>query len=200
MKSEVGPSYRDGTPAPSLFRRPRVSRPRRDTIALTIPKHTIWIGLGIAAGSVFAVFAIGVWFGGRTAEVPAPVATTRVVLQKPIEALPVEPPPDEPPPPSPPPEAPKAPVKIDLRDRPPSGKYGIQIGAFPDRTEANEFLEKWAASLEGLPVHVLPAKVGSKGVWHRVRVGSFADDEAAQVSLRAMPEDLAKGSLVVRYQ
>jgi cell division protein FtsN len=190
------------------IKRPRVARPRRDTIAVTVPKNAIWMALGGVVAFGALSFVIGLWIGRGTADRPAPVST-RVVLSNaapppaPSEPAPVEEPIEEPieeAAPVPPPEPKKRTVELDIRERPPRGRHGLQVGAFSDRQEAQRFLEAHAADFEGLPIYLPPAKVGSKGLWYRVRVGSFVDKEEAEKARRALPEDVAKGSMVVRYR
>jgi cell division septation protein DedD len=192
--------------------RRHVARPRRDTIALTIPKNAIWIGSMAAAGFGLLLFFVGMWVGRGTAEAPAPVSAE--VAAAPLEEIleesdsevteevtggePAEETAEEIAEAStPPPDRSERP-KLDIRERMPRGKHGMQVGAFESKREARAFLEKHATDLAGMPMYVLPAK-GSRGVRYRVRVGAFEDREAAEKARIALPPDLAKGSMVVKY-
>jgi DedD protein len=57
------------------------------------------------------------------------------------------------------------------------GAYTVQIGASPDRAEAQRLELKARAA--GLKPYVVEANLGAKGTWYRVRVGSFSDKERA---------------------
>jgi DedD protein len=57
------------------------------------------------------------------------------------------------------------------------GAYTIQIGASPDRAEAQRLELKARAA--GLKPYVVEANLGAKGTWYRVRVGSFSDKQRA---------------------
>ncbi len=186
--------------------RAHVARPRRDTIAVTLPRNALWIGAGAGAALALLIFLLGWSLGRWTAEAPAPVSTQGV-----LDALDVDEPPAPPEPPvaqeTPPPpstlETPAAPppklAELDLKSRAPAGRYGIQLGAFPGRDEALAFVRAHPDPLASLPIHLVPSK-GHKGGWYRVRVGSYGSDDAAERVRRALPDDLAKGSMVVRYR
>jgi cell division protein FtsN len=51
--------------------------------------------------------------------------------------------------------------------------YFIQVGAFPDETDADNMKAKLA--LQGFEAVVQTATIPEKGVWHRVRVGPLTD-------------------------
>ena len=85
------------------------------------------------------------------------------------------------------------------RERVPRGRHGLQVGAFPSKAEARKFLEEHSTEFARQPMYLLPAKVGSKSVWYRVRVGSFETAADAARFLKALPDELAKSSMVVRY-
>jgi cell division septation protein DedD len=192
--------------------RRHVARPRRDTIALTIPKNAIWIGSLAAAVFGTLLFFVGLWVGRGTAEAPAPVERARVAaapLEEMVEESDSEVTEEAAGDPAedgaeeiveesaPPPDRAERP-KLEIRERMPRGKHGMQVGAFESKREARAFLEKHAADLTGMPMYVLPAK-GSRGVRYRVRVGAFDDRDAAEKARTALPPDLAKGTMVVKY-
>lgn len=51
--------------------------------------------------------------------------------------------------------------------------YFLQVGAFQNETDADN--QKAKLALLGLEAIVQTAEIPSKGIWHRVRVGPFAD-------------------------
>lgn len=63
------------------------------------------------------------------------------------------------------------------------GAYLLQIGAYKSQSDADAawktFQAKHAALLSGFGPNVQKADLGDKGVWYRLRVGSFADKGAA---------------------
>jgi cell division protein FtsN len=63
------------------------------------------------------------------------------------------------------------------------GAYMLQIGAYKSQSDADaawkSFRGKHAALLSGFGPNVQKADLGDKGVWYRLRVGSFADKGAA---------------------
>jgi cell division protein FtsN len=63
------------------------------------------------------------------------------------------------------------------------GAYLLQIGAYKSQSDADAawkvFHAKHAALLSGFGPNVQEADLGDKGVWYRLRVGSFADKGAA---------------------
>ncbi len=64
-----------------------------------------------------------------------------------------------------------------------SGAYLLQVGAYKSQSDADAawrtYRAKHAALLAGLGPNVQKADLGDKGVWYRLRVGSFADKDAA---------------------
>ena len=63
------------------------------------------------------------------------------------------------------------------------GAYMLQIGAYKSQSDADAawktYQAKHAALLSGYGPDVQKADLGAKGVWYRLRVGSFADKGAA---------------------
>jgi len=61
--------------------------------------------------------------------------------------------------------------------------FVLQIGAYKSESEANaawkSYQAKHAALLSNLSPNVQKADLGDKGVWYRLRAGSFADKDAA---------------------
>jgi cell division septation protein DedD len=65
----------------------------------------------------------------------------------------------------------------------PAGSYLLQLGAYKSQEEAMSawkiYQGKHATLLRGFSPDVQRADLGSKGVWYRLRAGSFADKNAA---------------------
>jgi len=64
-----------------------------------------------------------------------------------------------------------------------TGAYVLQIGAYKSQSDADTawktFQAKHAALLSGFGPDVRKTDLGDKGVWYRLRVGSFADKDTA---------------------
>jgi len=57
------------------------------------------------------------------------------------------------------------------------GTFTLQLSAFQDKMEAKQFMQNLQGN--GLKPYMVPAKIPNRGVWYRVRVGSYATwDEA----------------------
>ena len=65
----------------------------------------------------------------------------------------------------------------------PAGAFVLQIGAYKSQSDADAawkaYQNKHAALLSGIGPDVQKADLGDKGIWYRLRVGSFADKGAA---------------------
>ncbi len=64
-----------------------------------------------------------------------------------------------------------------------TGSYVLQIGAYKSQAEADNswkaFQAKHSSLLSGFSSNVKQVDLGDKGVWYRLRVGAFADKDAA---------------------
>lgn len=64
-----------------------------------------------------------------------------------------------------------------------SGAYVVQIGAYRSVPLAQEawasFLGEYADIVANLTYDIEAADLGARGIWHRVRLGPFADEESA---------------------
>jgi DedD protein len=65
-----------------------------------------------------------------------------------------------------------------------AGRFTLQLGAFPDRAEAEAFARKF-----GPQPYVVPAEIAGKGLWYRVRVGDFATPQDALVAKLAFEKE-----------
>ena len=94
--------------------------------------------------------------------------------------------------------APEPPPTWTLGGRPPPGRFGLQVAAFPSRSEARRFLDEHGDVL-GDPLFLLERTIDGRA-WFRVRVGAFEGAQAARAARRALPEALGAGAMVVRYR
>lgn len=69
--------------------------------------------------------------------------------------------------------------------------YFLQVGAFPDESDADNMKAKLA--LQGFEAVVQTATIPDKGVWHRVRVGPLNDIE----QINKVRDDLTKNGFNV---
>jgi cell division septation protein DedD len=58
-----------------------------------------------------------------------------------------------------------------------TGHYTLQLSAFQDRAEAEDFTKKLGPI--GYKPNIVAADIPGRGVWYRVRVGDFASQKAA---------------------
>lgn len=87
------------------------------------------------------------------------------------------------PPPAPRAAAEPAPQTVATTRPAASGAYVLQIGAYKSQAEAeaawSTYRSRHAASLAGYSQDVKMVDLGKKGIWYRLRVGSFAQRSAA---------------------
>jgi cell division septation protein DedD len=67
--------------------------------------------------------------------------------------------------------------KLAAASRDQKSHYALQLSAFQDRAEADEFAKKISGS--GFKPSIVAADIPGRGVWYRVRVGDFATQRAA---------------------
>ncbi len=58
-----------------------------------------------------------------------------------------------------------------------AGRYTLQLSAFQERSEADEFAKKLSGT--GYKANIVAADIPGRGVWYRVRVGDFTSQKAA---------------------
>jgi len=75
------------------------------------------------------------------------------------------------------------------------GAFTVQIGASPDRAEAQRLESKARAA--GLKPYVVEANLGAKGTWYRVRVGSFPDKDKASRYRTDVERELRSTAIVM---
>jgi cell division protein FtsN len=111
---------------------------------------------------------------GQAAAKPAPVAQTALppaaTVVKPAAQAPAK-------------QPVAIPAKAPAAASAAGGAYLLQIGAYKSQSDADAawktYQAKHAALLSGFGPNVQKADLGDKGVWYRLRVGSFADKGAA---------------------
>lgn len=75
----------------------------------------------------------------------------------------------------------------------PAGAYLLQIGAYKSQGEADAswkaFAAKHASLLAGFSPNVKQVDLGDKGTWYRLRIGAFADKDAANALCERLKTD-----------
>jgi len=101
-----------------------------------------------------------------------------------------------PPPPRPVQVASKTTTTVELTPPPKDlGKFTVQVGASQDKSEARKLEQRVRAA--GLKPYVVEADLGAKGTWYRVRVGSFADRDAAGRFQKDVERELRSPAVVM---
>ncbi|QQR80321.1 MAG: SPOR domain-containing protein [Deltaproteobacteria bacterium] len=77
----------------------------------------------------------------------------------------------------------------------PSGKFSIQMGSYPTHEEAQAALKVWKK--KGYSAFVKEADIPGKGLWYRVRLGSFSNKDQAKVFLDKIKKKEKKTGIVV---
>ncbi len=77
----------------------------------------------------------------------------------------------------------------------PSGKYSIQMGSYPSIGEAQAALKVWKK--KGYSAYMKEADIPGKGLWYRVRLGSFSSKDQAQTFLDKIKKKEKKTGIVV---
>src|SRR3989442_78053 len=75
------------------------------------------------------------------------------------------------------------------------GNFTVQLGASQDSADAAQLAAR--ASAAGLKAYVAEARLPGKGVWYRVRVGAFADKDAAERFRRDVERELRTPAVVM---
>lgn len=70
----------------------------------------------------------------------------------------------------------------------------VQVFSFKDKARADAALKKLQD--KGYPAYVMMSDLGPRGIFYRVRVGSFATEAEAQKSLEAVTRDFKSGIIV----
>jgi cell division septation protein DedD len=72
--------------------------------------------------------------------------------------------------------------------------FAVQVFSFKDKVRADAALKQLKD--KGYPAHVMMSDLGPRGVFYRVRVGSFATEGEAEKSLEAVAKDFKSGIIV----
>jgi DedD protein len=75
------------------------------------------------------------------------------------------------------------------------GAYTVQVGASQDRSEIARLEGRVRGA--GLEPYVVEAKLGAKGTWYRVRVGSFRDKDSANRFRKDVERELRTAAVVM---
>jgi septal ring-binding cell division protein DamX len=115
------------------------------------------------------------------------------------EAPKAEPPKAEPPkaeaPKAEPPKTAVSAEKLAAASKP--GHYTLQLSAFQDRAEAEDFAKK-LGPINYKP-NIVAADIPGRGVWYRVRVGDFASQKAALDAKSELERKLHIIAYVTKY-
>jgi len=72
--------------------------------------------------------------------------------------------------------------------------FAVQVFSFKDKVRADAALRQLKD--KGYPAYVMMSDLGPRGVFYRVRVGSFATEGEAEKSLEAVAKDFKSGIIV----
>ncbi len=72
--------------------------------------------------------------------------------------------------------------------------FAVQVFSFKDKARADIALKQLKD--KGYPAYVMMSDLGPRGVFYRVRVGSFATDEEAKQNLESVSRDFKSGIIV----
>ncbi|MEW5852141.1 MAG: SPOR domain-containing protein [Myxococcota bacterium] len=94
--------------------------------------------------------------------------------------------------------APVEPVKPvpGTRELPAANDYALQVGAFPDKTDALKVFDKLKSA--GLKPAIVPSE-SPTGTWYRIRVGRYADRATAENGARHLQAQTQLAAVVVKH-
>jgi cell division septation protein DedD len=72
--------------------------------------------------------------------------------------------------------------------------FAVQVFSFKDKARADAALKM--IKEKGYPGYIMMSDLGARGVFYRVRVGSFATEEQARKNLEAVTRDFKSGIIV----
>ena len=72
--------------------------------------------------------------------------------------------------------------------------FAVQVFSFKDKVRADAALKQLKD--KGYPAYVMMSDLGPRGVFYRVRVGSFVTEAEAEKSLEAVAKDFKSGIIV----
>ena len=72
--------------------------------------------------------------------------------------------------------------------------FAVQVYSFKDKARADAALEKLKA--KGFKAYIMVSDLGVRGVWYRVRVGSFGTEDEARAAREAITVNFKSGVIV----
>ncbi len=183
----------------------RLPRRERITFSLSPVGWSAVAALGVAL--LGCSFALGWWAR------PSTVATEKVLAMAPalpaeraspptsekeVTATEIKPLPEPAPKPEPKVEPKPAPI-VPVREAP-RGGFGLQLGSYPNSSEAEAFIAAHGARLQGWTVYLLDSPIAGKGVWYRVRLGHYENKSDAEAAQKRLDPALLGSALVVAYK
>lgn len=102
---------------------------------------------------------------------PAPVKTAAVKADKASEKAKAKPE-------AKPKAEPKKAAKADAKPKAAGGKFTIQVSAFQSRSQADQLVSN--LKNKGYDAYIAQAVIPGKGIWYRVRIGTFGSRDDAQ--------------------
>ena len=76
----------------------------------------------------------------------------------------------------------------------PKDAFAIQVYSFKDKNRADMALEKLRQ--KGYKAYIMISDLGARGLWYRVRVGTFPNEQEAQKALESITNDFKSGIIV----
>jgi cell division septation protein DedD len=189
-------------------RKSRLPKPRTAAITVTIRRQAVVLVACALVFGVAAAFGLGFLFG-RAATSGAPLLPARAGAKAPGAALARGAESDLAIRPvaavataeatRPPPVAVAAATIVvgtpdDLRS------YGVQTGAYPTLDAARASVAAFQDVLDTQRVFIVPVEIKGRGLWHRVRIGAFTSKTDAEALKRSLPDEIARGAMVVSYK
>ncbi len=72
--------------------------------------------------------------------------------------------------------------------------FAVQVYSFKDKARAESALEKLKA--KGYKAYIMVSDLGARGVWYRVRAGSYVTEDEARAALETITADFKSGIIV----
>lgn len=103
-------------------------------------------------------------------------------------------------------QAPAAPVQAAVEDKKEEGiinpphevksapTYAVQVYSFKEKARSEAALK--ALKEKNYPAYIMVSDLGARGIWYRVRVGTFTKEVDAQAALQSVTRDFKSGIIV----
>jgi len=85
-------------------------------------------------------------------------------------------------------------VVMPLQQISPKETLAVQVYSFKDKSRADAALQKLKD--KGYKTYILVSDLGARGIWYRVRVGTFASEEEARKTLESIAQEFKSGIIV----